>query len=267
MKYFIDFEATQFSNDIISVGCVRENGDEFYSLVNPQKKITSFITELTGITDEMLQQAPLAEKVFSDFFDWCASIEDDLPVFYCYGNADINFVRKNFNKSQNFKAKSILGYLYSDIYDYEPMVRKHFGLIQAVSLIKVTNYYKKEELTQHHNALADARMLKFVYEQVNEHSPGEDSNAFPEYQSSKPKPKPQPPEDDWSSYRVYRMKGGKILETYNTMIDAVKWIIDQLPTQDEKEKVVHKNLVRKIKSAHRNKNKYLNYRWKVEKIT
>lgn len=26
MKYFIDFEAMQFSNEIISVGCVSENG-------------------------------------------------------------------------------------------------------------------------------------------------------------------------------------------------------------------------------------------------
>ena len=44
MKYFIDFEATQFSNEIISVGCVREDGKEFYSLVRPEKrKLTKFI--------------------------------------------------------------------------------------------------------------------------------------------------------------------------------------------------------------------------------
>ena len=28
MNYFIDFEATQFSNDIISIGCIDENGEE-----------------------------------------------------------------------------------------------------------------------------------------------------------------------------------------------------------------------------------------------
>ena len=58
MNYFIDFEATQFSNDIISIGCIDENGEEFYSLINPgEGKLTSFITELTGITDEMLNKA------------------------------------------------------------------------------------------------------------------------------------------------------------------------------------------------------------------
>lgn len=29
MKYFIDFEATQFSQEIISVGCIREDGQTF----------------------------------------------------------------------------------------------------------------------------------------------------------------------------------------------------------------------------------------------
>ena len=43
MKYFIDFEATQFTGVIISVGCINENGDEFYSLVKPDKPITKFI--------------------------------------------------------------------------------------------------------------------------------------------------------------------------------------------------------------------------------
>lgn len=54
MKYFIDFEATQFSQEIISIGCIREDGQTFYALVAPKKgKITPFITNLTGITAEI----------------------------------------------------------------------------------------------------------------------------------------------------------------------------------------------------------------------
>ena len=72
MKYFIDFEATQFSQEIISVGCYREDGEMFYSLVAPhsQKKVTNFITELTGITKEMLANAPTSDEVFCKFSDW-----------------------------------------------------------------------------------------------------------------------------------------------------------------------------------------------------
>ena len=32
MKYFIDFEETQFKNEIISIDCVKETGKTFYSL-------------------------------------------------------------------------------------------------------------------------------------------------------------------------------------------------------------------------------------------
>lgn len=264
MKYFIDFEATQFSNDIISIGCVRENGDEFYYLVNPKKKITPFITDLTGITDEMLQAAPTAEEVFNRFFDWCAEVGDDLPIFYCYGNSDIYFVKKNFNKSQSFKAKNILAYMFSDLYDYEPTVRKHFGLIQAVSLIKVASYYKQEELVQTHNALADAKMLKFVHDQIQKHSTLEDKDAFPEYQQVAAKTV-QEDGDDWSRYKVFRIRKGKTVETYNSLGAAVEWVFNQLPDNGEKDRVVKRNLANKIKNASNKEIKYLNYKWKVVK--
>ena len=78
MKYFIDFEAMQFSNYIISVGCVREDGKEFYSLVhtpeNTKKNVSKFITDLTGITTEMVSDAPSPEEVFNKFFDFCFDV-------------------------------------------------------------------------------------------------------------------------------------------------------------------------------------------------
>ena len=57
MKFCLDFEATRFSNRIISIGCVAENGNTFYTLVKPvnKAKVDRFITELTGITNAMLE--------------------------------------------------------------------------------------------------------------------------------------------------------------------------------------------------------------------
>ena len=44
MKFYLDFEATRFSNRIISIGCVAENGNTFSTLVKPgkKKKVDSF---------------------------------------------------------------------------------------------------------------------------------------------------------------------------------------------------------------------------------
>ncbi|MEK3724183.1 exonuclease domain-containing protein [Paenibacillus sp. FSL H8-0034] len=63
-----DLETTGFSpyngDEIISVGAVAVNGDaimedqSFYSLVNPKRLIPEQVVELTGITNEMADQAP-----------------------------------------------------------------------------------------------------------------------------------------------------------------------------------------------------------------
>ena len=70
MKFFIDFEALQYNNFIISIGCVCENGNQFSSFVKPPKgkTVSKFITELTGITDETLADAPSIDEAFNSFY-------------------------------------------------------------------------------------------------------------------------------------------------------------------------------------------------------
>ncbi len=169
MKYFIDLEATQFSNEIISIGCVREDGETFYSLVNVAKnKMTNFITELTGITKEDVSTAPSSDEVFTKFYDWL--IPDESKVqFFCYGNADLGFIRKNLNKATTVKAQMALSVLALHLIDYSKCVERHFGLIKSISLKKVLAYYRQvAEVEQNHNALEDALFLKEIYDRIND---------------------------------------------------------------------------------------------------
>lgn len=69
----IDIETTGLSpeNDaIIEIGAVRFNGnrieDEWSSLINPNRPISSFITQLTGITNEMVRNAPPIRAVLDE---------------------------------------------------------------------------------------------------------------------------------------------------------------------------------------------------------
>jgi DNA polymerase III epsilon subunit-like protein len=169
MKYFIDLEATQFSNEIISIGCVREDGETFYSLVNVAKnKMTNFITELTGITKEDVSTAPSSDEVFTKFYDWL--IPDESKVqFFCYGNADLGFIRRNLNKATTVKAQMALSVLALHLIDYSKCVERHFGLIKSISLKKVLAYYRQvAEVEQNHNALEDALFLKEIYDRIND---------------------------------------------------------------------------------------------------
>ena len=44
--------------------------EEFTTLINPERHIPLFITNLTGITDSMVKDAPLIHKVMPDFLDF-----------------------------------------------------------------------------------------------------------------------------------------------------------------------------------------------------
>lgn len=75
-----DLETTGFypanGDEIISFGAVMLRGGElvesesFYSLVNPKRKIPKAIIELTGITNEMVEDAPDLMQVLHDFMEF-----------------------------------------------------------------------------------------------------------------------------------------------------------------------------------------------------
>ena len=178
MKYFLDFEATQFEQEIISVGCVDENGREFYSLVKPHsmRKMTGFITELTGITSAQLRRAANADEVFSRLYDFVDKSER--AQFYCYGNCDGHFAGVSLRYVKTFKAQCMLGLICAGIIDISPEISNIFKTNQTISLYKLADYYGAPD-EQIHHALNDARLLKHVYE----HSRGEmlDECPFPEY--------------------------------------------------------------------------------------
>lgn len=165
MNYFIDFEAN-IANEIISVGCVNENGETFYSLIKPTKRINPFIEELTGITNTMVETAEDINIVFSKFFDWIKK-DEDKAKFFCYGDCDINFVSKALRQCNNLQAQLVLSLIASNLKDYQPVVTRYFKINQAIGLVKLISYYRNETVSQSHDALEDALWLKEVYDHIN----------------------------------------------------------------------------------------------------
>ncbi len=91
----IDIETTGLDprfDEIIELGAIRiRNGVEserFEQLVKPDRPIDEFITELTGITNEMLESAPNIQTALPDFLQF---IGDDFVVGHNV-NFDINFI-------------------------------------------------------------------------------------------------------------------------------------------------------------------------------
>lgn len=160
MKYYIDFEAAKYVEEIISVGVVREDGKTFYSLVKPKEgKITNALIELTGLTKEKLNDAPNSEEVFEKLYDWVFNkLEDNFPEFYTWGSCDVEYIRHTFKRTNSLKARSILGYMSGSIRDFSRKICKKLK-IDNIKLTKFYSYLNKYDNLQNHNSLDDAIML------------------------------------------------------------------------------------------------------------
>src|SRR5699024_10886253 len=69
---------------------------KFNSLVKPQNEIDDYITELTGITNEMVKDAPTIEEILPDFMDY---IGNDILIGHNV-NFDINFIYDNLYRNK-----------------------------------------------------------------------------------------------------------------------------------------------------------------------
>ena len=169
MNFYIDFEATQFSNRIISIGCVCENGGRFKTLVKPANgKLNQFITNLTGITKEMLEDAPSADFAFNALFDFVIhSCGTEAPKYFCYGNSDHDFLLATVRTMQDPRAISFVYSLYALMNDYSKTVQKYFSVNQ-IGLKKVATTLSGEEIEQRHDALEDAEMLEQVFNNLKD---------------------------------------------------------------------------------------------------
>lgn len=68
--------------------------DEFQSLVNPKVSIPGFITKLTGITNDMVKDAPTVDKVLPSFLEY---LGDD-PIVAHNASFDYGFIQHNAKK-------------------------------------------------------------------------------------------------------------------------------------------------------------------------
>lgn len=170
MKFYLDFEATQFSNRIISIGCISETGEKFSTLVKPVKgaKISNFITQLTGITNEMIAEAPSAEEAFNSFREWIKEHNTDNlpPQFYVYGN-DADYISHTVPYMKDFDAVMTAAAIKGQMIDYSKEVCSHLRR-SSVSLRSLVALVKAEDtVVQHHDALEDAEWLKLVAENLD----------------------------------------------------------------------------------------------------
>mgnify|MGYP000459956100 FL=1 len=149
----IDIETTGLdpNNDaIIEIGAVRFNGtrieDEWSTLIHPGRPIPSFISQLTGITNDMVRNAPSIREVIADL----ARFVGDAPVLGHNVSFDLAFL----NRQNLLRFNQVV-----DTYELASVLlpnasRYNLGALgQALGIL----------LPATHRALDDARVTHAVY--------------------------------------------------------------------------------------------------------
>ncbi|HHW80065.1 MAG TPA: PolC-type DNA polymerase III [Acholeplasmataceae bacterium] len=162
-----DLETTGLSQThdfIIEIGAVKvrrgEVIDRFHSLVNPEREITSFIVDLTGINNEDLIRAPKINEVMPKFIDF---IKDTILVAH-NASFDMGFIKnKIIELGINYE-----NYPYVDTLS----LAKYFyhGEIKRFNLKSLSRFFKVE-LENHHRADEDAEAtskvwMKMIYDLI-----------------------------------------------------------------------------------------------------
>jgi inhibitor of KinA sporulation pathway (predicted exonuclease) len=287
MNFYLDFEATRFSNRIISIGCTNEKGATFKTLVKPNKgKVDKFITELTGITREMLEDAPSPDEAFNAFAEWAyVNSENTAPKYFCYGDSDKDFIAATMRTMSDFKAISFAASVKDLLIDYAPEVANYLcygkvALKKVVALIEDV-----DEVEQSHDALEDAEMLRKVVENLQTKCTPADAEKLATMKSAPRPGRKKAPEIfvNWPNKPNDRFKANTFADETNYIIkcessDGIKyfdnidtatlWVIKYLIKGKSPKKASDMDSIRhKIKMAIKNnRQSYCGFKWEEKTI-
>jgi len=158
----LDFETSgispNFNDRAIEIGAVKIEGghiiDKFQSLMNPGVYINGFIQDLTGISNEMLKDAPHNSKVMSQFYDFiegCHIVAHNLSFDKKFLDAELQHINLKFNGTA---ACSLL------------LARRILPDSPNHKLGTLVNYLNIAKSGQFHRALDDAKMTGYIWLEI-----------------------------------------------------------------------------------------------------
>lgn len=168
----LDIETTGLDpkrDKVIEIGAVCMNAGKetarFHSMVNPHRKLEERICELTGITDEMVENAPDIGDIIGEFLDFCG----DLPILGHHVIFDYSFLKRAaVNQGLSFDRQGI---------DTLKLCRMFMPETEKKNLEAACRFFEIKRQGAH-RALGDARDAGALFEVLAERWGSEKPEAF-----------------------------------------------------------------------------------------
>lgn len=148
--------------ETIEIGAVAINEkfqeiSSFKTFVKPQynHEIAKNLQKLTGITTQMVQDAPYFKEAIHQFFDWCISLNDEIQI-YQWSESDRDQIVREIELKKYVvteKEEELLSRWTNFQREYETKL----GLDRDISLTDALMFAGKDFDGQAHDALNDAR--------------------------------------------------------------------------------------------------------------
>lgn len=167
-RVYLDTETTgiRYDDQIINLGILSEDGEVLYnSLVKPvNKRVCAFITQLTGIRNEMLRN----EKTFAEQFDGIVEVLKGSEIVAYNAGFDVRMLCQCADMIGRGNEMEQLTRNYVDLMkvysDYVGLPRIAFKLEEACAIQKIN-------VTQNHRAIDDCLILSMLEDSMKQPAP------------------------------------------------------------------------------------------------
>ena len=174
---FLDFEGTQFSHEMIAIGgiavlvdprtgLIKKRKEPFKVYVKAHNKIGNYVTELTGITENILKEKGASFDTAMKMLKKYVGINFKKSTFVTFGNHDMRILNQSIAYNLHY-PKDVTSQIQKNYFDFaayiSEFIRDDKG--NPLSLVHYCELFGLEQAGKAHDPEVDAINLANLYDE------------------------------------------------------------------------------------------------------
>ena len=172
---FLDFEGTQFSHEMIAIGAmhvvidrngyIKKHKKPFRIYVKAHNRVGKIVTDLTGITDEMLKQKGVSFFTAMSELKKYVGLAFRKSSFITFGSHDMKILSSSISYSFDF-PKEIVQCIQQNYIDFSAFIGEFMRDDKGnpLSLIRYCDAFGVPQAGPAHDPAVDAENLAWLYD-------------------------------------------------------------------------------------------------------